>query len=364
MSSSGSTENYRLSQFSPNDTPSWLDDYNSDMVAIDAALGGINGKADTAQTTATTAKNTADSATTKAINAQAMGDWAKAIAGAAIGRSDNAQYTADLAQSAANSALPKTGGTIDGNLAITGYLSVPNGTAAISAWDLYARSSLFLNTNATSRIFSASTQEICFCPSTEWEYTLKYGVTGGRWGIHAHIDNQVNVGLPGYRMRDIYAGNSVISTSDRNMKKDIKALDDDKIVAFVKGLQACRYKSIDGDSGRVHYGFVAQDVEALMQELGMSSLDFAGFIKSPKVKTVFKEVEQPTGELNEDGTPVAKTVMEPISEEVPGEYVYGLRYEEFIPILWRYAQIIGAKTTQQDIDINELKARVSALENR
>ena len=38
MPSSEKTTNLKLSKFKPNDCPSWLEDYNSDMASIDKLL--------------------------------------------------------------------------------------------------------------------------------------------------------------------------------------------------------------------------------------------------------------------------------------------------------------------------------------
>lgn len=42
MAASGNTPHYSLSQFGPNDRPSWIDDYSADMRTIDTALGDGN----------------------------------------------------------------------------------------------------------------------------------------------------------------------------------------------------------------------------------------------------------------------------------------------------------------------------------
>ena len=42
MAASGNTSHYSLSQFGPGDRPSWIDDYNTDMRAIDRELNDIN----------------------------------------------------------------------------------------------------------------------------------------------------------------------------------------------------------------------------------------------------------------------------------------------------------------------------------
>lgn len=70
------------------------------------------------------------------------------------------------------------------------------------------------------------------------------------------------------------------------------------------------YKMIDGTSGRTHIGFVAQDVEKAMNECDISDLDFAGLIRSPVHK-----------------------VADGVETEEIEDYMYGLRYEEFIGII-------------------------------
>lgn len=52
--------------------------------------------------------------------------------------------------------------------------------------------------------------------------------------------------------------------------------------SFILALNPVSYKLNDGTSGRTHYGLIYQDVETILNALGMTSLDFAGFIKSPK----------------------------------------------------------------------------------
>ena len=73
MASTGKTTNYELSQFIGTNKPSWLGDYNGDMLKIDTALGSINATATTAQSgvasaqsAASAAQQTANAANTKA----------------------------------------------------------------------------------------------------------------------------------------------------------------------------------------------------------------------------------------------------------------------------------------------------------
>jgi hypothetical protein len=87
----------------------------------------------------------------------------------------------------------------------------------------------------------------------------------------------------------------------------------------------------DGESGCTHVGFISQDVEQAMTELGMTSLDFAGFCRDVKIKVeiTYKDV------LDEDGNPKQNV----IEKEVPDldkdgkeQYIYSLRYDEFIAL--------------------------------
>lgn len=120
---------------------------------------------------------------------------------------------------------------------------------------------------------------------------------------------------------EVYASTPSINTSDETKKKDV-VRDISRYNDFFDGLMPCSYRFIDGNSGRIHLGMIAQDVEKTMMKCGISDMDFAGFIKSPK-----EDAEGNT---------------------IDGEYDYALRYAEFIPMLiWQ---------------VQKLKARVAELE--
>lgn len=144
---------------------------------------------------------------------------------------------------------------------------------------------------------------------------------------HLWISSEVSVNAPFvsrnvsplgtsvYKWSDVYANNAVIQTSDLRLKKDI-VYGLDGYGALFDALKPMSFVFMDGESGRRHLGLGAQEVEQAMEEAGISSLDFAGFIKS----------ERP------DGT----------------GYDYALRYGEFIPLCIE--------------EIQHLKARVAELE--
>lgn len=70
MSSTNKTPNLELSQFLANDIPSWLGDYNGDMLKIDTAVQSANATASAASGTATTASNQAQNALNVANSAE------------------------------------------------------------------------------------------------------------------------------------------------------------------------------------------------------------------------------------------------------------------------------------------------------
>lgn len=129
--------------------------------------------------------------------------------------------------------------------------------------------------------------------------------------------NVSSLGTSYYRWSDVYANNAVIQTSDLTLKKDVSyGLND--YDALFDALKPMSFVYTDGESGRRHLGMGAQDVELAMEQAGISSMDFAGFIKS----------ERPEG----------------------GGHDYALRYGEFIPLCIE--------------QIQRLKARVEELERR
>ena len=144
----------------------------------------------------------------------------------------------------------------------------------------------------------------------------------GGSGVSCHGDflpganDRYNLGDGGLVWADIYAASGTINTSDRE-KKEAIVYGLYKLNGLLDKLEPCTFRFRDGTSGRSHAGFIAQDVEEALEELGLTTADFAGLVKSPR----------------EDGG-----------------YDYFLRYNEFIPInTW---------------EIQKLKARVAELEAR
>jgi hypothetical protein len=122
----------------------------------------------------------------------------------------------------------------------------------------------------------------------------------------------------------VYAQSGTIQTSDRRKKDRISPLSDKYLMFARKLLSLPRtYIMVDGQSGRIHAGFVAQDVENAMSECDITDMEFAGLIKSPVYSK--KLIDRNGVEIDEYDT----------SSEII-DYSYGLRYEEFIPLLFGF----------------------------
>lgn len=150
-------------------------------------------------------------------------------------------------------------------------------------------------------------------------------------------DNSLMLGSPSYRWSTVYAESSTISTSDRLKKKNINHMTSKQLDFFMKLIPTV-YQFIDGTSDRKHYGFISQDVEKAMDECNLTSLDFAGFVKSPQYDKKLENGEWDT------------------SSNIIG-YDYFLRYEEFIALVSYVVQ-------QQQYKLNDLENRVLLLENK
>lgn len=146
-------------------------------------------------------------------------------------------------------------------------------------------------------------------------------MTDSDYALAPTTDGTRYLGTSQNRWRAVYASNGTIQTSDRRLKRDIAPLDDRYIKLF-NSLKPAKFKRIDGD--RVHLGFISQEVEEAMQEAGLSAMDFAGLCK----------------------------------DLIYGEYVYSLRYEEFISLNTLMIQNLFKLLEKQQLEIDELRKAI------
>jgi len=142
-------------------------------------------------------------------------------------------------------------------------------------------------------------------------------VCGGR--VRPATSDDVSCGTGTYKWSAVYAKTGQIQTSDRKEKENILTLTDIHKRLFMK-LIPVSFTFVNGTSGRTHIGFISQDVEDAMTELGMTSLDFAGFCRDVKTKEV----------IDENGKKIEVPDLDEYGNE---QYLYALRYEEFIGII-------------------------------
>jgi len=99
-------------------------------------------------------------------------------------------------------------------------------------------------------------------------------------------DGAIDLGLSNNRFKDIYATNGTIQTSDRNEKQDIEVLSDaeQRVAVAAKGLlRKFRWISSveeNGDDARIHFGIIAQDLQAAFEAEGLDAGRYAMFISS------------------------------------------------------------------------------------
>ena len=194
------------------------------------------------------------------------------------------------------------------------------------------------------------------------------------WSIlRPYSDNEMYLGHSSQRWKQVFAVNSTVSTSDRNEKYDISYIGmqsdydtnmtDEQLIKLIMGFMPVVFKRINGESGRPHHGIIAQDFEGLLKEIGLS--DHAAFIKSPKTKNIEVEKEVEKEVTKEDGTVeiVKETIKEVQQEEIPNEYIYGIRYEELISDVIRFCQLLKEENTKQHEEMEELSKRLTELES-
>lgn len=250
--------------------------------------------------------------------------------------------------------LIKTGyDDVNGPMGVHGLLHAYNGisTTTISASgniSMESSTQSGINWSSAAKIYSPSAQNLFIAASDEGKFYLHLGVHDNTWALDPDVNGMLGLGTANHKWNSIYATTGSINTSDRNMKNSIQKLDERYIQMFMK-LLPVSFKFNDGTSGRTHIGFIAQDVEAAMQEAGLTDIEFAGFCKDQKTIPVEKtqEVESinpETGELE------YKTVIYTENKPVDGEYIYSLRYEEFIAL--------------NTLMIQKLMERVDALETK
>ncbi len=126
----------------------------------------------------------------------------------------------------------------------------------------------------------------------------------------------------------IYASEEITLRSDRRLKNTIN-YDFDRYDEFFMGLKPATFKYNNGRGGRLHSGFIAQDVEDALHNAGLSNMDFAGLVIAP-----IEEVNEADG--------------------ITDNY-YKLRYGEFISLNTHMIQKLYRRITKLENELQSLK---------
>ncbi len=226
------------------------------------------------------------------------------------------------------------------------YTNALIGEIAVADGGIFGISSLNegkLELNASNEMYLKSSKEIRLYPSGLKDNPL---VSMNANCLYPSKDNEYYCGGESLRWAAVYAVTGTIQTSDRNLKKDIVELDDRYINLF-DGLRPVSFGFTDPKSDRTHIGFISQDVKEVMDKIGLTEYDFAGYCRD--VKTVEDtEIGGFVPVLDENGEP---------------EYIHSLRYQEFIALNTKMIQENRKTIRNQAEEIQILKDKISALED-
>jgi|LakMenEpi03Aug12_release.lakeMendotaPanAssembly.Ray.scaffolds.fasta_scaffold191874_2 hypothetical protein len=102
------------------------------------------------------------------------------------------------------------------------------------------------------------------------------GPSGQASWVYKRLPNGLQVQTPADKIRpvyintDLYVNGSIYNPSDIILKKNIEPISSEKITSF-NNLEPVQYSFKNDNKNKVHYGFIAQDVEKIYPELVKNS---------------------------------------------------------------------------------------------
>lgn len=228
-----------------------------------------------------------------------------------------------------NSSAGKAYASVSGYLSVTEYI---NAFGHIYSAD-YIETASYLKSDKIQTRYSGDDLEILTTSGGKiklYDSSESYGVvmdknSSSKYHLRPGSNGALDCGSASYHWDNVYADNSSIVTSDRNEKMNISDMSEQYANAIIDDAIPKTYMMLNNKSGRTHAGMIAQDLEEQLSKNGMSSKDFAGFIKYEKEDA--------------NGVPI-------------NEYGYGIRYEEYIAPLIKYSQCLK-RDLKQEIERNQ-----------
>jgi len=129
--------------------------------------------------------------------------------------------------------------------------------------------------------------------------------------VYKRLTNGLIVQTPADRFKpvlinsDLYVNGSIFNPSDKNLKKNIEPITDDKSNSIIN-LEPIEFNYKDDKSQRKHLGFIAQDVEKIYPELviggqnDVKSINYVEFIPLLvlKIQNQQKEIDELREQIN------------------------------------------------------------------
>ena len=228
-----------------------------------------------------------------------------------------------------------------------GALGTTEKAASAKAADAASGYAFYMGYTNKNAGIEAQTKGVRLSWGTEYSYKLFFGqdpTYGDALCLHASSNGTYALGNSTARWATIYSTNGTIQTSDVTRKEQITPLGE-KQLAFFEKLRPVSYKLKSGfddaaNHDRLHYGFIAQEVEQAMGECGITAMEFGGLCKDKEVVLVKT--------LNEDGT-------ESLASKETGADIYSLRYQEFIALNTAAIQALQKEVTALKAELNTMK---------
>ena len=228
-----------------------------------------------------------------------------------------------------------------------GALGTTEKAASAKAADAASSYAFYMGHTNKNAGIEAQTKGVRLSWGTEYSYKLFFGqdsTYGDALCLHPSSSGTYALGNSTARWASIYSTNGTIQTSDATRKEQVTALGE-KQLAFFEKLRPVSYKLKSGfddkeNHDRLHYGFIAQEVEQAMGECGITAMEFGGLCKDKEVVLVKT--------LNEDGT-------ESLASKETGADIYSLRYQEFIALNTAAIQALKQEVTVLRAELNTMK---------
>ena len=247
--------------------------------------------------------------------------------------------------SVANGKFVVNGGAGGAYASVSGYLSVTdyvNAFGHIYSAD-YIEAAGYIKTDKIQTRYSGDNLEILTTSGGKiklYDSSETYGVvmdknSSNKYHFRPGSNGALDCGSASYHWDNVYANNGSIVTSDRDEKTNIKEMSEAYANALIDGTKPKIYMMKKNNSGRTHAGMIAQDLEQQLLESGMSSQDFAGFIKYQK--------EDENGFMT-------------------GQFGYGIRYEEYIAPLIKYCQCLKKDLKQEVFSRQQMYLQLLVLQ--